>query len=278
MKSSIASTTLKRSTHRTRDSFLHGRGLLTIFLIVAFVWSLTSVNWTGSLVHPGGLSALAQFFRAAVNPELSASFLGLALEAAWRTVAYAIAGICLALFIGFSLGVLASGVLAKSSGARLGSVAAFRLLLGFLRAIHELVWAWMFVVALGLSPMAAVLALAIPYGGILGRIYADILNDVPQEPLQALRSSGASEWKVLLYGRLPMALPDMLSYSFYRLECAIRAVAIMGFVGIGGLGMEIQLSLNDLLYNQVWTLLFFLIGLVIVVDWWSSWVRRSLTA
>ncbi len=74
-----------------------------------------------------------------------------------------------------------------------------------------------------------------------------------------------------------MALPDMLSYSFYRFECAIRAAAIMGFVGIGGLGMQIQLSLGDLFYNEVWTLLYALIGLVLLVDVWSTWLRRSLT-
>jgi phosphonate transport system permease protein len=277
MKSSLVSTTLKRSNPRARDSLLRGRGLLTVLLVTAFLWSLASVDWKGPLVHPGGLASLGQFFGAAINPELSASYLKLALEATWRTAAYAVAGMCLALLLGFPLGVLASGTLFKSSLARWNSVGLFRFLLGFFRAIHELVWAWMFVVALGLSPMAAILALAIPYGAILGRIYADILNDVQRGPLQALRSSGASEWKVLFYGRLPMALPDMLSYSFYRLECAIRAAAIMGFVGIGGLGMQIQLSLNDLLYGQVWTLLFFLIGLILLVDSWSSWVRRSLT-
>ena len=83
---------------------------------------------------------------------------------------------------------------------------------------------------------------------------------------------------MLIYGRLAMALPDMLSYTFYRFECAIRAAAIMSFVGIAGLGYQIQLSLDDLLYGQVWTLLFFLIFLVVVVDVWSTVVRRRLVA
>ena len=133
-----------------------------------------------------------------------------------------------------------------------------------------------FVVAIGLSPAAAILALAIPYGGILGRIYSEIINDVPAEPLRALKAAGASEWKVLLYGRLVMALPDMLSYTFYRFECAIRAAAIMSFVGIAGLGFQIQLSLGDLLYGQVWTTLFLMVVLVLAVDVWSTMVRRSL--
>ena len=126
--------------------------------------------------------------------------------------------------------------------------------------------------------MAAILALAIPYGGILGRIYSEILTDVPERPLQALRISGASEVKVLMYGRLAMALPDMLSYTFYRFECAIRAAAIMSFVGIAGLGYQIQLSLDDLLYGQVWTLLTFLVLLILVVDVWSTVVRRRLVS
>ena len=278
MRPSPASTTSPTSTRNAGSGFLRGRGFLTLLLAVAFIWSLTAVNWSDSPVHRGGLSSIVEFFKAAATPEVSGSFLSLAFGAAWKTVVYAVAGICLAVVLGLPLGVLASGVLARGSGTRVAGVAGFRFLAGAMRAIHELIWAWFFVAAIGLSPMAAILALAIPYGGILGRIYADILNDVPQAPLQALRSSGASEWKVLLYGRLPMALPDMLSYSFYRFECAIRSAAIMGFVGVGGLGMQIHFSLSDLLYHEVWTLLYILVGLVVLVDLWSSWVRRYLTS
>lgn len=101
-----------------------------------------------------------------------------------------------------------------------------------------------------------------------------MLNDVPQAPLRALRSAGASEWQVLIYGRLPMAFADALSYILYRFECAIRSAAIMSFVGLGGLGFQIQLSLQDLRYNEAWTFVFFLIGLVVLVDLWSSGLRR----
>ena len=154
--------------------------------------------------------------------------------------------------------------------------AGVRFVLAFMRSIHELVWAVLFVAAFGLSSLTVVLAIAIPYAGILGRIYSELLNDVPRGPLDGLRSSGASPARVLLYGRMPMALTDMLSYGFYRFECAIRAAAIMSFVGIRGLGFEIQLSLNDLRFDEVWTLLLFLFGLVLLVDYWSARVRRSL--
>ncbi len=230
------------------------------------------------MVHPGGVASALEFFGAIGKIELSPSFLKIALEACWYTVAYAVGGVTLAIALGLPLGIIASGTLARSTKVRLPAVLITRGFLAFTRSIHELVWAWLFVAAIGLSPMAAILALAIPYGGILGRIYSEILNDVPEAPLRALRASGASEWKVLLYGRLVMALPDMLSYSFYRFECAIRAAAIMSFVGITGLGYQIQLSLDDLLYGQVWTLLLLLVALIGLVDSWSTIVRRRLVA
>ncbi len=261
-----------------RLAFLESRALLTFLLLGVLAWSLWEVDWGGPLVHTGGAGAALDFFRSLFSPDLSASFLKLTLEASWYTVAYAVAGTTLAVAVGLPLGVVASGVLAKSTGTRWSMVLGTRGFLAAIRSVHELVWAWLFVAAIGLSPMAAILALAIPYGGILGRIYSEIITDVPEQPLRALRASGASELKVLIYGRLAMALPDMLSYTFYRFECGIRAAAIMSFVGIAGLGYQIQLSLDDLLYGQVWTLLYFLVFLILVVDVWSTAVRRRLVA
>ena len=93
-------------------------------------------------------------------------------------------------------------------------------------------------------PFAAIFALAIPYGGILGRIFADMLKDVPGEPIKALKSAGASRLQILVYGYLPLVWADFISYTMYRFECAIRSSAIMSFVGLGGLGFQIQLSLQ----------------------------------
>lgn len=259
------------------SSFLESRRLLTYILIAIAAWSALSVDWNGNLVHPGGAESARQIFTAALTPELSSDFLALALSASWTTVTFAVAGLTLAIAVGLPLGVLGSGVLLRPGSRRFFTITGVRVVLGCLRSIHELVWAWLFVVAIGLSPIAGIFALAIPYAGILGRIYSEILVDVPEEPLNALRTSGASEFKVFLYGRLPMAMPDMLSYTFYRLECGIRSAAILSFVGITGLGYQIQLSLNDLLYNEVWTLLLFLVGLVALVDLWSSLVRKSVT-
>lgn len=212
------------------------------------------------------------------RPEISGEVFELALASSARTLAYAVAGVSLAAALALPTGVLASGTLTERGWARAVMVAAVRALLGFLRAIHELVWAWLLVAAVGLSPLAAIGALALAYAGILGRIYADLLNDVPQEPLRALRSAGASRAKVVLYGRFPMALPDMVAYTLYRLECGIRSAALMGFVGLDVLGYQIQLALDDLRYPRLWTLMGFLLALVIGVDQLSARVRKVLVA
>lgn len=251
---------------------------MTIIVVGAVALSLLPALLGGDLLHPGGAASIGAIVRALFSPDLSPSFLWVAVKASWTTVAYAVTGMTVAFAIGFPLGIAASGVLAPSERGRLAAISTVRFGLAVMRSIHELVWALLLVVAIGFSPITAILALGIPYGGILGRIFAETLADVPEQPLRALRASGASELKVLLYGRLPMATSDMLGYTFYRFECAIRSAAIFSFVGIAGLGYQLQLSLDDLLFDQVWTLLFFLVVLVALVDLWSSVVRRSLTA
>ena len=251
-----------------------GRGTLTLILLAAFAGSLVAMDWSRGLLNARGLDAVAQILVAALRPETSIDVIAIGIRSAWTTLAYAWAGMTVALLIGVPLGIIASGTVFRSAWARRFNVGGARTALAGFRAIHELVWAWLFVAAMGLSPLAGVLALGIPYGGILGRIYAELLQDVPEGPLRALRGVGASEWRVLIFGRLPMALPDMLSYTFYRLECGIRSAAIMSFVGLGGLGHNIQISLQDIDYSRMWTFVYLLIALVVAVDVWSSMVRR----
>lgn len=263
--------------HNLKASFqFHKKNFLTLMLILVFIWSLFSVHWGPELLHPGGKVTIVQVIESLFKPDLSPKVLELGAISAWRTLAYAVAGMTLSFIIAILFGILASGILAYSEENRRISKTVFRGVLGFMRAIHELVWAWLFVAAIGLTPYAAIFALAIPYGGTLGRIYADILNDVPMEPIKALRATGASRLQVLIYGYLPMAKIDMLSYTMYRFECAVRSSTIMSFIGLGGLGYQIQLALQDLNYNVMWTYMFFLTVLVVLIDLWSNLLRRRL--
>lgn len=256
---------------------LHKRSILSGLLILIFIWSLFSVEWNSELIHAGGAVMILQILKGLVQPALNPEILLLALESSWITLAYAVAGMTLAIIYAFIVGVLASGILFSGKVSTFFSKVFFRGVLGFTRSIHELVWAWLFVAAVGLSPYAAIFALAIPYGGILGRIFADMLNDAREEPIKALRTTGASRLQCLFYGYLPLVGADMISYTMYRFECAVRSSAIMSFVGLGGLGFQIQLSLADLNYDEVWTYVFFLIVLVLLIDVWSHFVRKSLT-
>ncbi|MEH7437853.1 ABC transporter permease subunit [Neobacillus drentensis] len=255
---------------------VHNRFLLTLLLLAIFSWSLFSIKWNADLFHAGGIPTMLQIFEGILHPDLTSDVLLKGFESSWITLAYAVAGMSLAIIYAFIVGVLASGTLTSNRVSRMVSKVFFRGILGFTRSIHELIWAWFFVAAVGLSPYAAIFALAIPYGGILGRIFADMLNDVAQNPIKALKSSGASRLQILIYGYLPLVWADMISYTMYRFECSIRSSAIMSFVGLGGLGYQIQLSLADLKYNQVWTYVFFLLGLVLFVDIWSNFVRKGL--
>jgi phosphonate transport system permease protein len=262
---------------------MESRRVLTLILISALAWSLLSVDWRGGILHGGGLHALGEIGAALFRPELSQDVLGRLLGAISRTLAYAFAGLSLALAIGFPLGLAASGVLHPAGRHRAGPIrratqTAARVMLAALRSVHELVWAWLFVAAVGLSPIAAVLALALPYSGILGRVYAELFQDVPEAPLAALRSAGASERQVFWHGRLPSVLSEFLGYTFYRLECGIRSATVLSFVGLGGLGFEIQIALDDLAYGRAWTFILALVGLIVIVEAWSSAVRRRVTS
>lgn len=254
------------------------KSVLTFFLIGIFILSLFSVDWSSDLVHSGGLGIIKEVFLAMFMPDISKSIVSIALESTFITVAYAVAGMSLAIILAFFLGILASGILFKGSRFQPLLKKIFRGLLGFLRAIHELVWAWLFVASFGLNPFAAIFAVAIPYGGILGRIFADSLADVDQKPIEALRSAGASKWQQIFYGYLPMVRNNILSYTMYRFECALRSSAIMSFVGLGGLGYQIQLAINDFNYNEVWTYLYFLIILIVLVDIFSVHLRDRLNS
>ena len=243
-----------------------------------FAWSFTAIDWSNPILHTGGWQSFIKFLSALFPPELSPAFLILCVKATWQTIVFAVTGISIAFPLGLILGIIASGkIIDDDSHLKVWVIVPTRFLLALMRSIHELVWAVLLVAALGLSPLAAIVALAIPYAGILGRIYAELLQDTPSQPILALKSTGASPFKIICYGLLPLSLPDMLGYTFYRFECAIRAAAILSFIGIQGIGYQIQLSLHDLLFNQVWTLLIFLLVLIVVVDFWSGKLRRSLT-
>lgn len=255
---------------------LSGRGVLTLILVAAFAVSCLGVEGAEGVSGAGGTAALGELVQSIAQPDLSPGFVGRVVLATLVTVAYAVAGISVGLLVGLPSALAASGVLVQRRRLRLLSVTVSRGVLAVLRAMHELVWALLFVAAFGLSPWAGVLAIGVPYGATIGRVVAERIQDVPGEPLEALRTAGASEWQVLVLGRLPAAGADLVGYLFYRFECAIRAAAILSFVGLGGLGFLVEIALDDLRFERVWPPLLALVLVIVAVDAVSARLRTRM--
>jgi len=253
-----------------------------LLFVASFVWSLHLAGlFEQDLVNEGGWNLVVQFLLAATHPELSSEFLQLTLEATLTTLAYAVCGTALSLLLGLVGGVLCSEVWWRQS-ASVGSFQApwliVRAALAIPRAIHELIWGLFFINIFGLDPLVAVLAIAIPFGAITAKVFSEILDETPRQPLMALFNSGVPRLNAFAYSLVPQAFPNLLSYAFYRFECSIRSAAVLGIIGAGGLGYQVLLSLQSLRYEQMWTLMIALVLLSGGTDVWSAILRRRLGA
>jgi phosphonate transport system permease protein len=237
-----------------------------------------------TLFDPANLHVMATFLAGFLPPSTGPDFLRLLLAATLQTLAMATAGMALAFVIAVPLALCATRSLSVSAigpanGRWRGRVVrqAVRTLMVALRAIPEVVWALMFVRALGLGPAAGVLALAITYGGMLAKVYAEILESTDARPARALLQAGSGRVATLCFGLLPLAAQELVSYTVYRWECAVRAAVVMGFVGAGGLGQLMDQSLKMLSGGEVSSIAIVFLSLVILADEISRALRRVLS-
>lgn len=261
-----------------------GWGLL-VAAVIGWAFYQAGIGRSGAeLINWDGLNQLAQFFAAGLRPEVTPEFLAVIGRATLVTFAYAVCGTTLSLLLGCLGGIFSAAVVWKTllpASGRWGWLGppvwlSLRALLAVPRAIHELIWGLFFLNILGLDPLVAVLAIAIPFGAIVAKVFAEILDETSQAPLQALLGAGVPPLAALLYGLMPQAFSNLLSYSFYRFECSLRSAAVLGVIGAGGLGYEILLSLQSLRYEQLWTGFYALMLLNGLVDTGSAFVRRRL--
>ncbi len=234
------------------------------------------------LFEPGNLKISGRFLGSFFPPAVEPGFLALVARETWRTVAIATAGITLSLVIAIPLTLLCTRALSVSalSGrmARLPFALrqAVRALLIVLRSVPELVWALVFVRVVGLGPTAGVLAIALTYGGMLGKVYAEILESGEGHPTEALLRNGSGRLQAFFYGLLPQNAAELTSYTVYRWECAIRSSVVLGFVGAGGLGQQLDNSMKMFNGGEVATMLLVFVALVALADRTSAGLRRSL--
>ena len=237
-----------------------------------------------------GRENIVKFFTGMFPPEHSSQFLSLMVQPTLETIQISVMGTLIAILIGFPIGLLATknfsvrGILneADSSGAPARLALHFSIyylargVLSFFRSIPEFVWAFMFVRAVGLGPFPGVLAIGVAYGGMLGKVYSEIFEAVNPRPLEALQATGANKLQIFFYGWLPQVLPNFVSYTLYRWECAVRASATLGLVGAGGLGQQIEISMRMFNFNEILTILIILFVMVAAVDYLSARVRAIL--
>lgn len=264
-----------------RDPALLQRWSL-LLLAAVLAWPL--LVWTefnpATLADARSLDHTWRFVRDFVPPRHDAEFLALLARETWRTVAMATAGMALAWLIAVPLALLVTARLSVSAIAgRMDSVPAVlrqavRWVLIVLRSIPELVWALVFVRVVGLGPTAGVLAIAIAYGGMLGKVYAEILESSDATPSQALLRNGSGRLQALLFGALPQCSSELVSYTVYRWECAIRSSVVLGFVGAGGLGQQLDNAAKMFAGPEVSAILLVFMALVWLSDRMSLVLRR----
>jgi phosphonate transport system permease protein len=241
-------------------------------LVVASFWSL-DLQWA-QFLSLEALRSMGRFGAEFFPPDTSPAFLAKVAQGTWETLAMSAFGTLLAAAAGLVLALPASRLQTGDAAAARG---ATRLVLNALRAVPELVWAGLLLIAAGLGPFAGTLALALHTTGVLGRLFAEAIENAPPGPGAALRTQGIGKLRVFAYATLPQVLPQLMSYTLYRWENNIRAAAVLGVVGAGGLGQLLQFHMGLFHMGKTATILGAMLLLVALVDALSYAARRGLT-
>lgn len=246
-----------------------GNGLLLLSLLAALYGSFAYLKLDlYGLVSGDSPRLMWQYAKGFLQPDFSPPLLAKIAQGSVETLAMSAIGTLLASLLGLLLALPAAG--------RFGLLAQAitRFALNALRAIPELVWAALMVLAAGLGPNAGTLALALHTSGVLGRLFAEALENTPAAPAQALRLAGSSKISAFCYGTLPGVWPQLLAYSLYRWENNIRMASVLGFVGAGGLGQMLYVSLSLFQQAQAASVILAMLVLVLLVDALSNWARQ----
>ena len=244
------------------------RWAIILVVVAAFLWSAWAAEVSATRLVEG-LPFMLDFIRRMVPPDLGV--LGNAVTGAIQTVEIALVGTLTAALLALPMGFAA----ARNAAPR-WLFYGTRSVLNVFRAVDTLVYALFFVAAVGLGPFPGVLAVVVYTATVLAKLYSEAIEAIDPGPVEAVKATGATRLSVLRWGVLPQLVPQFLSFVLYRFETNIRAAAILGFVGAGGIGFYIQTYLRMLNYPAASAVLLVLVGLVMLVDWGSSRLRARL--
>ena len=182
----------------------------------------------------------------------------------------------LATIIGSSIALILSFLAAKNTAPNLFTYFIIRRVLEFFRGVPEIIFAILFVWALGVGPIAGIIAMIIHTTGALGKLFSEVHENSDDKPIEALKSSGGNWLSEMKFGLIPQVLPNLISYILLRFEINIRASTILGFVGAGGIGQELYLVINFNYYEEVSAIILLIILTVISIDLFSSYLRKNI--
>jgi phosphonate transport system permease protein len=251
-------------------SFPHPLAILWIMIFVALVaWSIVGVE-----INPQKLQRfwpnIIRFVGSLWPPD-NTYWLQL-VDPILATIQMAFLGTLLSVVLSIPFALVA----ARNTSPHPVAYQVSRMILNMIRAVPSLVWAIIFVAAMGFGPFAGVIALGVGQVGVLGKLYSEAIEAINPRQVEAIRATGAGVLQVFSFAVLPQALPLMISYTLLDFESNIRSATILGIVGAGGIGFELQASFSQFRFHQVLTILIEIVILVTVIDQLSAFVRRRL--
>lgn len=246
------------------------RRALEIALVLAFLWTCVEVAQVDFVTLAEGLPRMARWAARAWPPYLGD--LDRMLYRAFETVAIATVATAAAAAVAFPLSVFIS----RNLGTSLWIGQPIRWVINALRGIDTVVFAILFVAAVGLGPFAGVLGMTLHAIGVIAKLNSEAIETLPRAPLEAAELSGASQAKLVAYAVLPASLPNLASTALYVWEANVRTSTILGIVGAGGIGIEIKAAIDLLDFQKLFTLMVIVLAMVTAIDQLSASIRRRL--
>ncbi|MFT0168162.1 phosphonate ABC transporter, permease protein PhnE [Paraburkholderia mimosarum] len=247
-----------------------GKRSWSSLLLWAIVFVLLGVTWRGADMRPLDLFSdsanMGTFARGFFPPNFTEwrTYVG----EMWVTLAVALWGTALAIVCAVPFGLMSAHNLAPN-----WVLHPVRRLMDACRAINEMVFAMLFIVAVGLGPFAGVLALWVHTTGVLAKLFAEAVEAIDPRPVEGVRATGASPLDEIIYGVLPQVLPLWISYALYRFESNVRSAMVVGMVGAGGIGVVLYEEIRSFDYQQTSAVLIMVIAVVTAIDLISARLR-----
>ncbi|MDQ0351754.1 phosphonate transport system permease protein [Alkalibacillus filiformis] len=243
---------------------------IALAVLALYIWTFVSINIDWGRVLDRFTSNYDVVLPQLFSPNWARA--GEVVEMMIETIFIAYAGSLAAAILAVPLGFLAA--INMTNNRFLTTFGKW--ILSGVRAFPEIILAILFVVAVGPTPFAGILAIAIGSTGMLGKLYAEVLESIDMNVVEAMQANGANKIQIMFHGIIPQVIPEFLSYAIYRFEIDVRASTILGYVGAGGIGTMIFFAYSNRNWNDMGMILLVIIIVVTIIDYASTYIRKKI--